>query len=333
MRFRVLAPVSFACALSVAVAGQGRGRGGAPQAPAADTVAPDIPGVVAGGTKVQLLKDGLDGTEGPIALPDGSVVFSEINANRMHKIDTKGAWSIFLENTGGTTGVAFDPQGRLVAAVVPWGSTKFSIIHPDAAKKVVIDNYDGKPFGRPNDLTIARNGGMYFTDSANAQPRPKEGPPLPAAFYYLPPGATAARQLLTDVGFPNGVLLSRDEKVLYLNNSSGEYLIAFDVQQDGSLTNRRNFAKYEGVKPNAAGVPSSGADGLAIDADGRIYVAASNGVQVFSPQGQHLGTIATPRPPQNLAFAGREKKTLYIVGRGAVSQVQMIAAGLKERPK
>ena len=97
---------------------------------------------------------------------------------------------------------------------------------------------------------------MYFTDSANAQPRPAEPLPLPAAFYYLPPGATQPKQLLTDVGFPNGVILSRDEKVLYLNNSAGEYLMAFDVQPDGSLTNRRNFAKYEGVKPNAAGVPS-----------------------------------------------------------------------------
>ncbi len=331
MRFGALALSAAMCAASVYMGAQG--RGGTPPPPAADTVAPDIPGVVKGGTTVQLLKDGLDGTEGPIALPDGSVIFSEINANRLHKIAVDGTWSVFLENTGGTTGVAFDRQGRLFAAVVPWGSTKFSIIYPESAKKVVIDNYDGKPFGRPNDLTIARNGGMYFTDSASPQPRPPEGPPLPAGFYYLPPGAAKATQLLTDVAFPNGVILSRDEKVLYLNNSAGEYLIAFDVQADGSLTNRRNFAKYDGMKPNAAGAVQSGADGLAIDSEGRVYVAASNGVQVFNAQGQYLGTIPTPRPPQNLAFAGTDKKTLYVVGRGAASKVQMIAAGFKDRPK
>jgi len=284
MRSTALTLTAAICAVSVAIAGQG--RGGVPTAPAVDTVAPDIPGVVAGGTKVQLLKDGLNGTEGPITL------------------------STFLENTGGTTGLAFDRQGRLFAAVVPWGSTKFSIIYPEAAKKGVIDNYDGKPFGRPNDLAVARDGGMYFSDSANAQPRPPEGPPLPAAFYYLPPGATKAIQLFTDVGFPNGVILSRDEKVLYLNNSAGEYLLAFDVQADGSLTNRRNFAKYEGVRTDAAGAVSSGADGLTIDAEGRLYVAASNGAQVFNSEGRHLGTIPTPRPPQNVAFAGRDKKTL-----------------------
>lgn len=331
MNVRALTLAAAMAAVSVVVAAQG--RGGAQLPPAADTVAPDIPGVVAGGTKVQLLKEGFDGTEGPIAMPDGSVIFSEINANRVIRIDKDNVFSTFLENTGGTTGLQFDRQGRLFAAVVPWGTTKFSIIYPEAAKKVVVDNYDGKPFGRPNDLTIARNGGIYFTDSANAQPRPAEPLPLPAAFYYLPPGGTKPVQLLTDVGFPNGVLLSRDEKVLYLNNSAGEYLIAFDVQPDGSLTNRRNFAKYEGVKPNAAGVPQSGADGLTIDSQGRLYIAASNGVQVFTSQGQHLGTIPTPRPPQNVAFAGADKKTLYIVGRGVVSKVQMLVEGFKDRPK
>jgi gluconolactonase len=331
MRCSALTLAAAICILPVTIAAQG--RGGAPLPPAADTAAPDIPGVVKGGTRVQLLKEGLDGTEGPIAMADGSVIFSEINANRLIRIAADDTFSTFLENTGGTTGLQFDAQGRLYAAVVPWGSTKFAIIYPENAKKVVIDNYDGKPFGRPNDLAILRNGGMYFTDSANAQPRPAEPLPLPAAFYYLPPGSSRATQVLTDVGFPNGVMLSRDEKVLYLNNSAGEFLIAFDVQPDGSLTNRRNFAKYEGVKPNTAGVPQSGADGLTIDSQGRLYVAASNGVQVFTPEGQHLGTIPTPRPPQNLAFAGPDKKTLYIVGRGVVSKVQMIAEGFKGRPK
>lgn len=327
--------IGFAAAtvLAGSVLTAAQGRGGAPQGPATDATAPEIAGVVAGGTKVQVLKDGLDGTEGPIALPDGSVIFSEINAQRLIRIDATGAFSTFLEKTGGTTGLAFDTQGRLFAAVVPWGSTRFAIVYPDSARKVVIDNHEGKPFGRPNDLTIARNGGIYFTDSANAMPRPPEGVPLPAAFYYLPPGATTAVQLLKDVGFPNGVILSRDEKVVYLNNSQGEYLLAFDVGPDGLLTNRRNFARYEGTTTNAAGAISSGADGLAIDAEGRVYAATATGVQVFSPDGRHLGTIPTPRPPQNLAFAGRDKRTLYVVGRGVVSKIEMTARGFAGRAK
>ena len=98
------------------------------------------------------------------------------------------------------------------------------------------------------------------------------------------------------------------------------------------MKNRRNFAKYEGVAKTSTGV-NSGADGLAIDSQGRVYVATSAGVQVFSPQGQHLGTIPLSRAPQNLAFAGPDKKTLYVVGRGAAFKIQMIAQGFKDRVK
>jgi gluconolactonase len=132
---------------------------------------------------------------------------------------------------------------------------------------------------------------------------------------------------------PNGIQLSRDERVLYLNNAGGEYLLAFDIQADGRLTNRRNFAKYEGVTANAQGVVNSQADGLAIDSEGRVYAAMPDGVQVFSPQGQHLGTIPASRRVQNLAFAGADKKTLYMVGSGAAFKVQMTAQGFKDRMK
>ena len=93
---------------------------------------------------------------------------------------------------------------------------------------------------------------------------------------------------------PNGIQLSRDEKTLFVNNTRGEYLIAFDIQADGTLTNKRNFAKYEGTTKGDNGF-ASGADGLAVDSEGRVYVAinTTGGVQVFSPQGQHLGTIPT----------------------------------------
>jgi gluconolactonase len=104
------------------------------------------------------------------------------------------------------------------------------------------------------------------------------------------------------------------------------------VQADGTVRNRRNFAKYEGVTKTATGF-ASGADGLAIDTEGRLYAATTIGVQVFSPGGQHLGTIPLSRAPQNLAFAGADKKTLYVVGRGVAFKVRMLAAGFKGRAK
>ena len=325
--FTVVAGLLFSAAVAF---GQGRG---APPPPATDTEAPNIPGVVAGGAKVHVIKDGLNGSEGTITLADGSVIFSETNANRTIKIDKDDTVSVFLENTNGSNGMAFDRRGRLFVTQVPFGTGGVAIIYPASEKKMLVDNYDGKPFGRANDLTVARNGGVYFTDSANAQPMPAAGVPLPPALYYLAPGATTARQLVAGIAFPNGVVLSGDEKTLYLNNTNGEYLLAFDVQPDGALKNQRNFAKYDGVTLNADGVPISGADGLTLDSQGRLYAACANGVQVFSPQGIHLGTIPMPRAPQNLSFGGPDKKTLYVVGRGVASKVAMIARGLEERPR
>jgi gluconolactonase len=105
------------------------------------------------------------------------------------------------------------------------------------------------------------------------------------------------------------------------------------VQPDGSLQNRRNVAAYEGVTVNANGSFASGADGLALDSDGRLYVATTPGVQVFSAMGELLGIIPFSRAPQNLAFAGIDEQTLYVVGRGAAFQVSMLAQGYAGRAK
>jgi gluconolactonase len=327
--------VALLATAGVAYGQERGGRGGGQQPPAADTVAPDIPGVVKGGTKVQVIKDGFTGTEGPIALPDGSLAFTETAANRITKIDKDGNTSAFLENTNGSNGLAFDAKGRLISVQTTPGNTKIGVIYPKGSETTIVDNFEGKPFGRPNDLVVDKKGGVYFTDPG---PNPAPGgaapaaPPLPAAVYYAPPGGKALK-IAEGIERPNGIQLSPDEKILYVNNTNGEYLLAFDIKPDGTVQNRRNFAKYEGVTPGANGAVTSGADGLAVDNDGRLYVATAAGVQVFDAKGKHLGTIPTSRPPQNLAFAGADKKTLYIVGRNAAWKIAMLSSGYKGRAK
>jgi sugar lactone lactonase YvrE len=96
---------------------------------------------------------------------------------------------------------------------------------------------------------------------------------------------------------------------LYVADPGGEHVMAFDIQPDGSVRNQRQFARLEGVTRSDAGV-TSGADCIAIDGAGRLYVSSRIGIQVFSAQGQHLGTIPVSRTIQNLAFAGPDKKTI-----------------------
>jgi gluconolactonase len=304
----------------------------APPPPATDTVAPAIPGVTAAGTKVTVIKEGFQGTEGPIALPDGSLIFTETNASRITRIDKDNNVTTFLENTNGSNALAFDTKGRLISVQTTPGRTRVGVIYPKGSEAVFAEGFEG----RPNDLAVTRNGDVYFTvpgpvaAAPGAAPAPASAPFVPFVYHIAPGGkATKAAEGIDN---PNGVVLSRDERTLFVNNTRGEYLLAFDIQPNGSLANRRNFAKYDGVTKTDTGV-ASGADGLAIDNDGRVYAATSAGVQVFSPEGKHLGTIPLSRSPQNLAFAGADKKTLYVVGRGAAFKIPTLSQGFLGRAK
>jgi gluconolactonase len=315
------------------VLGQGRGQGQAPPPPATDTVAPDIPGVVKAGTKVIVIKDDFQGTEGPIALPDGTLAFTEGGANRITRIDRDGKVSAYLENSNGSNALAFDSKGRMVSVQRGPAHVQIGVIGPKGAEATLADDFNGNP----NDLVLAKNDGVYFTvpgplSDAQARGKAPSATPFAPAVYYIAPNSGRAVKVADGITNPNGVQLSPDERTLYVNDTRGEYLIAMEVQPNGTLGSKRNFAKYEGVQRDAQGI-ASGADGLAVDTEGRVYAATTIGVQVFSPQGQHLGTIPLSRAPQNLAFAGPDKKTLYIVGRNAAWKVQMVSTGHKGRAK
>jgi gluconolactonase len=291
------------------VSAYAQGRQAAPPGPAAtETVAPGIPGVVAAGTKVVVVKDGFRSTEGAITMPDGSLLFTEPGASLVHKIDKDGKITVFVEGTKRANGLAFDSKGRLIAT----GTTTVDVIYPKGSETTLATMPT-----RPNDLVVDKKDGVYFTLPSNKPP----------VVYYIPAGGQP--MIAGEVEGPHGLTLSPDEKTLYVGNSGGPYLIAFDVQADGKLTNRRNFgSKYQGITGD-----ESHADGVAIDGEGRVYVGIGPGVQVFDKTGKALGLIPTSQRPQNLAFGGPDKKTLYLNGGTALFKVQMLAQGYKGRPK
>jgi len=115
-------------------------------------------------------------------------------------------------------------------------------------------------------------------------------------------------------------------------------MLAFDINPDGTLHNRRNFAVYEGRSKRPNDLPGivTGADGLIIDSEGRLYALTAAGVEIFSPQGKHLGIIGmscNDQDCQGLAFSGPKKSTLYVAGRGAVWKIEMLSTGFKGRAK
>ena len=295
-----------------------------------EPVTPAIPGVAAGGVVIDLIKEGFNGTEGPIAYSDGSLLFTETNANRIVRIAADNTVSTFLENSNGANGLALNAAGELFA--VQTLKTQVGVIYPKDKKKVLAENYAGTSFQRPNDLVIDKKGGIYFTDSGTRPTKENPTPPpsTPGVYYISASGQLL--RLANDIERPNGIQLNKAETILYVANTLGEHVLAYDIAADGSISNRRNFAKLDGWK-NADGAWSSGADGLAIDDNDRLYVASNSGVEVFSAKGEALGVIPLPQKPQNLAFAGKDKATLYVVGRGSAYKVPLLAHGFTGRAK
>ncbi|HWV16776.1 MAG TPA: SMP-30/gluconolactonase/LRE family protein [Cellvibrio sp.] len=295
---------------------------------AQNNVSTAIDGVLAANSKVEFIKEGFDGTEGPLGLPDGSFLFTETRANRIIRIAEDNSISTYLENSNGSNGLALAKNGDLISVQVL--KTKVGVVSPAGREKVFTDNYQGTSYQRPNDLVLDKSGGIYFTDSGVAPKDASEPAARPALYYISAKGQVT--QLANDIGRPNGIQLSRDEKTLYVANTVGEYVLSYPVLSEGKLGARKDFAKLEGIEQTPTGI-SSGADGLAIDNEGRLYVASNLGVQVFSDQGKTLGIIPVPHKPQNIAFAGKDKKTLYIVGRGAAYKVALLTPGFKGRAK
>jgi len=299
-------PVVVLCVLCSALAYAQGGRG-APPPPATETVAPGIPGVVAKGTKVTIVKDGLRSSEGPVAMPDGTTLFTEPGASKVYKIDKSGALSVVVEDTNRANGLALDSKGRLLATT----ADSIAVLQP--TKSVI-----AKFATRPNDLVVDKKDGIWLTLPSDK----------PSAVYYIAPGKTEAVKM-GEAASAHGIQLSPDEKSLYSADSSGDHLVVFDIGADGKLTNKRAFGPYEGLN----GAKESHADGIAVDAEGRIYVGIAPGVQVFSKDGKSLGLIPTSQRPQNLAFGGPNKQTLWVARPSWMFSVQMIAKGYTGRAK
>lgn len=305
--------------------------------PAREVSVTGIPDVVAAGARWVPAWSGADNADGIVGTPDGGLLFAQEQPKRISKLDRDDKVSTYVANTGGAGSVGLDEQGRVYAAertctdpgldlTPPCADpTRVAVVYPQDQRKVLTDNFQGKPLGRINDLVIARNGGVYFTSGE--------------AFYVDPAGRVSrvGANLRT-----NGIMLSPDERILYVTN--GATIVAFDVRPDGSVTNQRDFARLDA---------GGNGDGLAVDGAGRLYVTSNPGVQVFGPDGKYLGLIPTPRGAISVAFAGPDKKMLYVVGSGAsgrdgmevrtppgirnnaksIFRLPMIAEGFKGRAK
>lgn len=299
---------------------RGGGRGGGPPAGPRDYRVTAIPGVVAEGQRWRFLwQEAGNNGDGILATDDGALLIAQNDNSQVIRLDPGGRPSVVYSDTHTGGSLSMSKTGALF--IVQRG-LRTGILQLAPRRAVLADRYQGDVLdcmgGNPNDLTADSRGGVYFTMGG---------------LYYADPKGVVTRYgegLAT-----NGVILSADEKTLYVTN--GPQLAAFDVRPDGTLVNQRAFARLEG---------GGNGDGSTIDAAGRIYVTTNPGVQVIGPDGTYLGIIPTPRPVISTAFGGAGKKTLFVLARGAtdangsqvanaaqVYAIDLIAQGYSGRAK
>jgi gluconolactonase len=293
----------------------------APPPPALPTPAA-IPGVIAPNQswKVVWAWEG-NNADGPIAGDDGKLLFANQDASNVMELDpATGLARVIHDNTNTGGAVTRSKNGALFVASRGLGA---AILQLEPQRKVFANTVNGgEPLdcagGVLNDLTADARGGVYLAISGGG------------LFYASPQGVMT--QYGDGVMGPNGIILSADERTLYVTN--GPALLAFDVQADGALTNQREHGRYRSGR---------GGDGSAIDSEGRIYVATGSAADVFSPSGEFLGTIDGPDGMHGVAFGGRDKKTLYGIvfyggwgtpsARNQVIGIPTIAQGYTGRAK
>ena len=276
-----------------------------------------IAGVVAPGVAPELVQEGFVFTEGPVGTPDGGLYFSDIRPNRIYHLDPGGKISLVREQTNGANGLALTREGDLLAA--EGEGKRISRRSRDGVVTTVTEGIAGKPFLSPNDVLVDAKGGIYITDPG---PRPVV-PGRTAYVYYLPAGAKEPIVIDDQIARPNGITLTRDGKTLIVNDTLGPTVYAYDVHPDGSVKNKRTFAQLRDIPEGK----ESGADGMALDRDDRLYVTTVAGVQVFDAAGTYLGTIKVPRQPANAGFAGPDKRVLYITAREGLYRINMLVQG------
>ncbi len=322
----------------------GRAGGARPAAPRPEHRAyavTAIPGVIAAGQTWKSVWTGTgNNADGPVATPDGGMLFAQNSNSRVMKLDANGGVSFPYSDTNTGGALAMNKQGALF--IVQRGLPQ-EIWQLAPARRLLANRYMGEPLdcagGLLNDVTADSRGGVYFTKGG---------------VHYA-----SAQGVITRYGTVggNGIILSPDERTLYVTGriggapgggapaaapaaggapgggaaaagrgggGGGGGLVAYDVQPDGSLTNERQFALV-------------GGDGSAVDNEGRVYSTGGGGVQVVDKDGKFLGEIPSPLPLITAAFSGPDKKTLYGVANNQqfveIFTIPMIAEGYKGRAK
>lgn len=279
--------------------------------------------VVEGGASFEQLATGFSFVEGPAWNPaHDCLVFSDITGDVMYRWSKSGGMTVFRTPSHMANGTTWDHEGRLV--ICEHARSRIARVSMGGKYEVLASHYGGKELNSPNDIVVNTQGLILFTD-------PNSG--RSAAFgvereqelgfqgvYRFDPGNGKLMLLVDDFSKPNGLCFSRDESRLFINDTDRQHIRVFDVGEDGSLSDGREWASVDGELPGVA-------DGMKLDSEGNLYCCGSGGIHVFDPDANRLGVIPTPEFAANFTWGGGDLTDLLVTATHSIYRLRVKIPG------
>ena len=276
--------------------------------------------------EVEQIATGFTFTEGPIWMPDGSLHFSDMPGDKRRRWHPEEGVQVLRDPSNKCNGMTRDNDGNLIVCEHVTSSVVRE--RPDGTRETLATHWGDKELNSPNDVIVARDGSILFTDPTYGR-MPVFGLPREQELdfqgvYRLPPDGGDLQLLVDDFKQPNGLCLSPDESLLYINDTERAHIRVFDVGDGHQLSNGRVFAENIGDGDLAKG---GLVDGMKLDERGNVYVTGPDGVWIFAPDGEHLGVIEVPESVGNVNWGGDDWHDLFIPATTSVYRVRMKVGG------
>ncbi len=291
-----------------------------------EQLAPELGAIIATSEPIVKLADGYGGDIGPAEGPlwiaeDGYLLFNDIHTARRIKFTPGQGVSVAMEKTNEANGLTRDLQGRIVSA--EHATRRVTRYEPDGSVTVIANSFGGKRLLRPNDVIVKSDGAIYFTDpGGNAAP--DQWDVTVSGVYRVSPDLGTMSLIVDDMVRPNGLAFSPTENILYVADSRRRHVRAYDLLPNGTVAKEtsRMFVDLGGAEPGAP-------DGIKVDTQGNLYSGGSGGLFIMDSMGKKLGRIVHGQAATtNLAFGGRDWRTLYFTTRSTLFSVGLKVAGL-----
>lgn len=284
--------------------------------------------------KFEILAEGFGWSEGPVWVEElQAVLFSDIPANTIYQWSEKDSLQVYLKGAGhsgaanedsgqGPNGLILDHENRLL--ICQHGDRRIArmdadVKSPEAQFISIAETYDGQQFNSPNDLAIDKAGTIYFTDPPYGRPQSKTGAIGINGVFKVSPGQEVTL-LVDSLSRPNGIALSLDERILYVNQSDAEkpFLLHYNISEDGQLENGKILFDFRAIAKGEKGLP----DGLKVHKSGHIFATGPGGVHIISPEGKLMASIKTGKATANCTFDSNQKY-LYMTTTDLLIRVRL----------